>query len=256
MIAARLPVRETSIARWLRATARATLDTLFPWSCAACGREGETILCPDCVRRVRWAQGVLCPVCGLPLASGPEHPCSRCLDRPPAFARARAIAWYRARDEGNDPLGAALRAIKYSGRRALAGPLAGLLADRFPFDHGEFDAVVPVPLHLERLRTRGFNQALLLARGPASRFRIRLEARALIRNRATPPQVGLDETERRRNLRGAFVTNASTRLEKLRVLLVDDVATSLATADACARALRAGGAASVDVLTVARTLPR
>jgi ComF family protein len=149
-----------------------------------------------------------------------------------------------------------IRALKYGRRRAIAAPLADLLAERFPFEPDEFDVLVPVPLHLARLRDRGFNQALLLARGPARRFGLPVADRLLMRTRPTVPQVGLAETERRRNLRGAFAVRSGQPVEDMRVLVVDDVTTSTATADACATALLSQGARSVDVLTLARTILR
>jgi ComF family protein len=232
------------------------LDVLFPWACLGCGRDGSSPFCPPCLGRVRWIDGAVCDRCGLPLASGPSHSCGRCLRRPPAFARARSIACYRTTDEEVDPLGACLRALKYGRRRPLARPLAELLADRFPFHPADFDLAVAVPLHRERLLLRGFNQALLLARGPARRFGIPLGPRVLARVRPTAPQVGLDEAARRQNLRGAFAVATPRDVADRRVLLVDDVCTSTATAEACARALLDAGARSVDVLTVARTLYR
>lgn len=220
-----------------------------------CRTPGRSLLCDICASRTRWIFDPLCPVCGLPLTAGPSHVCDRCLENPPAFRRCRALACYRTHDEADDPLGAAIRALKYAGRRAIAGPLSKLLADRFPYSPDEFDVLIPVPLHLERLRARGFNQALLLAREPARRFALELDRLSLRRARSTAPQVGLAEPERRRNLRDAFSIRPGRSVRDRRVLLVDDVCTSTATADACARALVSAGAASVDVLTVARTLP-
>jgi ComF family protein len=245
-----------SMVRALGATARLVLDAVFPWRCTGCGREGRSIVCDRCTDRVRWIEEPVCPACGLPLASGPPHLCHACIERPPAFRRARAIACYRAHDEGEDPLGIALRGLKYAGRRALARPLAELVADRFPFAPDEFDLVVPVPLHPSRLRSRGFNQALLLARAACRRWAIPVEPRALVRVRPTPPQVGLGEAERRRNLRGALAVRPGADVRGRRVLVIDDVATTLATANESAKALLRGGARAVDVLTLARTLVR
>jgi ComF family protein len=238
-----------------RATAAALLDAVFPWSCGGCGVEGSSFLCAECATRIRWIGEPVCSRCGLPLSSGPSRPCGRCLARPPAFSRARSIAFYRAgADEENDPLGATIRALKYARRRCFAAALGEVLAARFPYAPEEFDLVVPVPLHRSRLRERGFNQALLIARGPAKRFGLPVEARALRRHRPTAPQVGLDETERRRNLREAFSVEAIHLVEGRRILVIDDVITSGATADACARALLSAGASRVDVLSLARTV--
>jgi ComF family protein len=220
----------------------------------SCQTPADRALCDACTSRIRWIREPWCPQCGLPLASPPNHPCDRCATDLPAFARLRAVARYRPKDEERDPLGLALRALKYSGRRALAPSLSMLLAERFPFERGSHDVVAPVPLHVDRLRARGFNQALLLARGPARRFGLRLDPALLTRVRDTPPQVGLTEAERRSNVRRAFALRPGRSVKGLRVLLVDDVCTSTATARACAAVLRGQGAASVDVLVAARAL--
>src|SRR5439155_8249542 len=121
---------------------------------------------------------------------------------PPSFATARAAALYLPATSGLNPLATAVQAFKYRRRRRLAGALGALLAERYPFSD---DAVlVPVPLHLAKLRTRGFNQALLLARALARRRRLAVAPRLLVRTRATDAQTGLSARERRRNLRAAF----------------------------------------------------
>jgi ComF family protein len=229
-------------------------DGLFPWSCIVCAARADGALCAACSSRVRWIREPWCPRCGLPLASGPSHPCHRCATDPPAFDRLRAVACYPPADEDTDPIGLLVRGIKYAGRRALAATLAELMAQRFPFDRGDHDLIAPVPLHIERLRSRGFNQALLLAGPQARLFELRLDAGLLVRLRDTPPQVGLPEAERRQNVRRAFALRRGRTVKGLRVLLVDDVCTSTATARACAAALRDAGAASVDVLVAARAL--
>jgi ComF family protein len=229
--------------------------TLFPWACIGCGVRADSPLCRECLSRVRWIAEPCCSACGLPFATPPSRLCGRCLAEPPAFRRLRALACYGASDEARDPLGIALRALKYAGRRALARSLSALLADRFPYPGERFDVVAPVPLHLERLRTRGFNQALLLAREPARRFGLPLDAGLLVRSRATPAQVGLSEGARRNNVRSAFELRAGRSVQGKRVLLVDDVCTSTATVRACAHLLRRRGAESVDVLVASRALP-
>jgi ComF family protein len=238
----------------LRAIARGALDRLFPWSCVACGVAAGGALCDPCLSSLRWIEEPCCPRCGLPLASRPSHLCGRCLANPPSFERLRAVVGYRSDAQEADPAGKALRALKYGGRRAIAPTLSRLLAERFPFDPAGLDVVVPVPLHLGRLRERGFNQALLLAREPARRCGLPLDPWLLERRHPTPPQVGLDLAQRRRNLRDAFAVREGRSAAGLRVLLVDDVCTSMATVEACARSLLDAGARSVDALVLARTL--
>lgn len=239
-----------------RAMARGLLDALFPWCCVGCGAGAESALCRDCRAVIRWIEDPRCPCCGLPLASGPSHLCGRCARTPPAFSRLRAVASYRARDEDRDPLGAALRGLKYARRRGLAATLGEVLVSRFPYAADEHDLIAPVPLHRTRLRERGFNQAALLARAVSRASGAALDLGLLVRNRETVSQASLREIERRRNLRGAFSLRPRRRVAGLRVLLVDDVCTSGSTADACARVLRTAGAASVDVAAVAHTLLR
>jgi ComF family protein len=242
-----------SIGTALRTIAHKVLERVFPWTCVGCEGAAKFALCDRCLAAIRWIKDPICPRCGLPLASPPSHLCGRCLARPPAFFRLRAIACYRPSEE-RDPLGVALRALKYGRRRALAQPLSTLLADRFPLDPSDYDVVAPVPLHLERLRSRGFNQALLLAREPVRRFALPVDPALMVRVRSTPPQVGLDEADRRQNVRRAFALSVGRRVDGCRILLVDDVCTSTATADACASLLAHEGAESIDVLVVARAL--
>jgi len=160
---------------------------------------------------------------------------------------------YRRSTETQSPLAVALHRYKYARDVTFGRWLGELLADRCPLtiDH---DVIIPVPLHVERLRWRGFNQALLLARPLARRYRIPVDPFLLRRVRPTPPQVGLSEAERRRNLVGAFAVRDAAALRGRQILLVDDVYTTGATVDACARALRRGGAKRVDVLVLAHAV--
>jgi ComF family protein len=177
-------------------------------------------------------------------------PCDRCRRHPPAFRSARAVALYLPAATGLNPLARAVQHLKYGGRRGVAETLGALLAERYPF--ADDALLVPVPLHHRRLRTRGFNQAVLLARALARRRHLALAPRALVRTRVTRAQPGLAATARRANLAGAFAVRRADLVAGRHVVLVDDVLTSGATADACARALRAAGATAVDVYTVGR----
>jgi len=227
------------------------LDFLFPPRCPGCTRRSDRIaLCPTCREAITAARSPLCPRCGESFpGAGPDHHCSRCLLRPPHFARARACALYHS--DRQSPLIDVLHRFKYGRDVTLAPVLGTYLADHcpLPVDH---DLLVPVPLDLQRLRWRGFNQAASLARVLGARYRRRVHPLALRRCRPTPPQVGLNEEERRRNMAGAFAVRDRAAVHGRAVLLVDDVMTTGATVDECAKTLRRAGAERVDVLVLAR----
>jgi ComF family protein len=206
--------------------------------CAACWAAlplWSDVGCPGCAR--------LFP--GLPAGAR----CEECRRAPPPFEWLHAAGAYR------DGLRAAIHALKFRGRVAVAAPLAALLAERgaaLVGTAGPIDAVVPVPLHPARLAERGFNQAELLAAPCARAWERPLVTGALVRTRPTRPQTELDAAERSANVAGAFAVRRPAALAGRRVLLIDDVLTTGATARAAARALREAGAAAVDVLVLAR----
>ncbi len=188
------------------------------------------------------------------VASG-ETECARCLQIRPSFGRARAIARYRPTAEDlPGTLPALIRRHKYGLDQSAGRAIAEYLGPELPLSSGDYDIVVPVPLHRRRLWWRGFNQAALLADELARRLKLPLDASAVVRMRATPPQTARDHDDRRRNVRRAFAIAHPNRISGRRVLLVDDVMTTGATADECARAILAAGARSVDVFTLARVI--
>ena len=232
----------------LRALAGALLDTLFPRACPACGAPPQPPepFCPQCLAQIEPAPPETCPRCGRP---GPGQPCPACRSHPPAFQQARWLA----RHQGS--LAQAVRDFKYRRRWVSGVELGRYLARHTPPAWLEgVELVVPVPLHRRRLMTRGFNQALVLARSLARRHGLELAARLLTRRRHTRPQVGLDPQERRQNVRGAFSVppGGKPQLQNKRVLLMDDVFTTGATADQCAQTLMQAGARQVSVLTLVR----
>lgn len=132
--------------------------------------------------------------------------------------------------------------------------LAEIGASWNPFTTQHYDVILPVPLHLKRLRWRGFNQSLLLAQAIGQKEKIAVEPFLLERTRSTAPQTQLSEKERKDNVRGAFRVSNPDRLQGTRILLIDDVYTSGATVNECARVLRHSGATDIDVFTLARAV--
>jgi ComF family protein len=166
-------------------------------------------------------------------------------------SRLRALSRLRSAVAYEGPVEAAVHRFKYEGWRRLAGPLALLLAERLVVEGLAAQWVLPVPLHPARLRQRGFNQADLIARELTRRLAIGRPPGRLVRIRPTPPQVGHDRLWRLENVRGAFEWRGED-LAGRSVLVVDDVATTGATLEACAAALRARGSGPVIGVSVAR----
>ncbi|HEY5648583.1 MAG TPA: ComF family protein [Nitrospiria bacterium] len=231
------------------------LDLVLPVECRHCkGRlkpGGSPFFCSGCWASLPRIGRNVCFSCGLPFASPaatfrtPRHRCGDCRKKPPLFDRARAAGRY----EG--VLAEAIHLFKFQGKTFLKRPfgkLATTLLSRFP----PLDCVIPVPLHPERLREREFNQALLICDELVLPGGGRVIPDGLHRKRQTRPQIGLKALERRKNVRGAFVLKRPEAVRRKKVLLVDDVFTTGATAQECARVLKRGGAREVHVLTLAR----
>jgi ComF family protein len=220
------------------------LDLLFPRWCVGCGREGDFI-CPSCLRSLPRIVPPLCPQCGLPQSS--DTLCPSCLGGQAEINGIRAPF----RFEG--VVRQAVHQLKYRNLRALAGPLARLLSDYLLTNPLPADVLVPVPLHPKRLRERGYNQSRLLAKELGKLTGLPVVDDCLVRERHSLPQARTASVvERRANVASAF--SCRRRLEGERVILIDDVATSGATLDACARALKQAGAGSVWGLVLAREI--
>lgn len=243
----------------LREILGAFLHLVFPTPCEICRQpltlDRVSAVCGRCWAALERMPAEGCARCGWPFPAaggtrGAEVPlCQRCRETRDHFRIARAALRYR--DEGIAR--AAILLAKHGGRLALLRHLARLLAEDAPrrLSLAEWDGLVPVPLHWTRRWQRGFNQAEVLARAVGRQHGLPVLGRALSRVRATPPQQG-DVGARRRNVGDAFVVLAPARVTGQRLLLVDDVFTTGATADACARVLLRAGAADVGVLTLAR----
>lgn len=235
---------------WARGWDRLLSATLLPPACTLCGADGlpgPADLCGFCARELPRLEHC-CPRCALPQAPhGREGTgsCARCRRRPPEFDSALVpfeYAW---------PVDRLVRGLKFHGRRPFARVLGmELAAARQALGPPWPQCVVPLPLHPERFRERGFNQAEEIARHAARVLGLPLAGRVLERALPTREQSGLTAAERRRNVRHAF--RMRRPLVGLHVALVDDVLTTGSTAAEAARALKAGGAASVELWAVAR----
>jgi ComF family protein len=208
--------------------------------CGALSRDG--VWCGSCDAALPYLDTEHCPVCALPAPGGVT--CGRCLKRPPRFNRTVAVFAYAF------PADALVRALKYHEQLLLAPQLAGRLAQRI---ETRPDCIVAMPLHPARLRERGFNQSLELARRVSHKLEIPLLEHACQRMRDTAPQSALPWKERGKNMRKAFACTVD--LKGKHVAVVDDVMTSGASINELARALRQAGAREVSAWVVARTLP-
>jgi len=225
-------------------TVRQLASALFGGRCYLCrgATGGGQLLCAPCQTDLPRLAGTRCPRCALPSPSGAV--CGGCLARPPHYDATFAALDYRF------PADVLIQGLKYRSELALAPVLAALLGHALPADE-PVDIATPVPLSTARLRERGYNQAMEIAR--ALPGRVRLEPALCARVRETPAQSALPWSERVRNLRGAF--RCERALDGLTVAVVDDVMTTGATLDAVAAALKRAGAERVLNWVVARTLP-
>ena len=240
--------------RGVRGWADALLAILLAPACAACRRPLDQPtsgpVCRNCWGGIVPITPPVCGSCGDPLPTWRTHSiecgrCPRCRRRAGRPIPTRAIGTY------DGTLRAIVHALKYDGRRSVGRPLAALLATRGADLLAGAAIVVPVPLHRSRQRVRGFNQASESARhlGPPL-------VHALRRTRATPSQTDLPAGERHANVRDAFALSRHARVNGMVVVLVDDVSTTGATLEACARVLYEAGASDVRALTAARVVSR
>jgi len=235
-------------------------DLVFPPKCLICGvfitrdqrlgPDGLADFCPACRAGLLPLPQAHCLCCGRPFDTmvPSVHVCARCRKKKPIYDQALAAGLY----EG--ALRKAIHGLKYSGRTELARPLAAFMADRLdpPFFPPQVDLILPVPLHRKRLRQRGFNQALLLARKLYHEYEALVRFDLLLRTRWTEPQVNLKGPERLANVRRAFALSDPAAVKNRSVLLMDDVYTTGATVNECGRVLKKAGADQVLVLTLAR----
>jgi len=232
------------------------LDLVYPPACLACrqstGAAGS--LCAPCWSQVRFIERPFCERLGTPFATdlGQEGLLSpEAVANPPVFARARAVALF---EEG--PVRQLVHRLKYGDRMELAKPMGAWMARAGGELLTEADLIVPIPLHRRRLAWRRFNQALALAQSISALSGVPADPLSLARVKPTPSQVGLSRAQRALNLQGAFRVRPErdARIEGRSIVLIDDVMTSGATANAASRVLLRAGALRVNVLVFARAL--
>lgn len=231
-------------------------DLVFPPRCIACGHPADGRddhpFCASCLSRIHFIRSPLCPCCGVPFAAeeGRDHLCGECLSSEACYTAARAVGTYET------VLLDAIHRFKYQGRIHVGEMLGRFMAEYdYPsFRMADYTMLIPVPLHLKRLRERGFNQSVVLARQAANRHSIPMNFRVLKRRVWTDPQVTLGKEAREANVKGVFEVADGGIVKGEKILLVDDVFTTGSTVKECARVLMESGTAAVGVLTLARAV--
>lgn len=231
-------------------------EVIFPPQCLGCAEIihpfiGE-IFCPACEKQVHFITGSVCPICGTTFPDSPaeSHLCGDCLDTKPYFSCARAIFSYK------DIIFHAIHKFKYKKDLSSGEILASFMAGfSFPdIDFADHSLIIPVPLHIKRLRERGFNQALILARAIGEKRNIPVDFSLLKRHKFIVTQTGSNKKERKQNIAGAFEVTDKKKVAGKNIILIDDVYTTGATVNECAKTLMKSGAQKISVLTLARVL--
>jgi ComF family protein len=210
-----------------------------------CGTSSDVFnlspICSSCWSEIKRYRGPSCNVCALPFVSENSKVCGQCLKKTPPFSKVITYGLYE------DILAEAINQLKFHGIKRISKTLGRLLLS---LDLPETEGIVPVPVTIKRLRERGFNQSLLIARVLEKESKVPLLMDTLLKKKETPPQIGLSAKERLLNLKNAFEVKGN--IKGLRLLLVDDVMTTGATVTECSKVLMKAGAEEVIVLTLAR----
>lgn len=240
---------------------RQIIDVIYPPRCGVCssfmweaplkGNASGLSICDSCLAGFHPLSSPLCTMCGAPFVSEglEDHPCEDCLRNPPAYTAAGAPYLYE------ESLLEAIHHLKYHGKTCLAGSLGSLLgrfAKNWLGNKSKDFLVMPVPLHPRKLRERGYNQSLLLAKHTAEKLGTNLDTLSLRRSKNTAPQTGLGKKLRRKNVRNAFKLENANVVEGRNILLVDDVSTTGNTLNSCSKTLKKGGANTINCITLAR----
>ena len=283
-------VAKSGTSNWPVSLLNIFLDAIFPPKCLICSRlfkvsterygieqlantvteitdpfaESYRLLtsfcCPDCMSAFAAISSPKCTCCGIPFKSraGQDHLCGDCITRPKKFRMARAALAF------DQQLMAVIHRFKYAAKTQLARPLGGLMLSIFmrQWEGEKVDLILPVPLHFQKFRSRGFNQSYLLIhswKAIANKMHVALSdipihKDVLIRSKATVPQTGLGRRQRFKNVKGVFSLRFPEKIYGKNLLVVDDVYTTGATVNECARILLKFGAERVDALTLARAI--
>lgn len=223
----------------------AFLDRLLPPVCASCKKAGARF-CEACQAKIQWIQEPICQKCGR-LVNANQSICPVCQTRPLPLETIRAATLFA------EPVSTVIHKLKYEKQFGLAEPLADLMIAAWPRWQTTADCLVPIPLHPERQKERGYNQSALLAEALSRQIKRPCLPDCLYRTRQTPAQVGLNGAERLANVQNAFAAQ-SAEVKHKKILLIDDVCTTGATLAAAAQALLDAGAASVWGYCVARAM--
>ena len=229
-------------------------NIIFPPQCLACAeiinQPVKQVFCSTCQDKISFITDNFCPICGIPFLNSPSgsHLCGNCLENEPYYTKARAVGCFET------VIMDAIHKFKYGRSISIGDSLGSFMAGfSFPdFDFSEYSMFIPVPLHIQRLRDRGFNQSLLLAKKMGTKYKLPVNFSLLKRCKFTLSQTGLNKAEREKNIKGAFVISDKKKVAGENIILIDDVYTTGATINECAKVLLKAGAQKVAVLTLSR----
>ena len=229
---------------------RRLISTVYPPRCVLCGSSGfnDMDICEDCYHDLPWIESA-CLQCAIPLAkhSGDQLSCGQCLRIAPVFDRSVSLFSYEKQAI------TLIQRLKFNEKLAYSRLLGSMLADAIDKNAAKLpECILPVPLYKKRLRQRGFNQSIELARPIANTFNIAVDVQSVNRVRDTQSQTGLDKKQRRKNIRGAF--EIVRPLNADHVVILDDVVTTTSTVNELARVLKRAGIMRVDIWSIARTV--
>lgn len=230
---------------------KASVRLLFPSRCHLCGisTDNDAVICPACFAAVSFIDGPICTCCGSEFTPdvGKDHLCGNCIRKKPSFDKIIAVGRYQ------DPLKTILHRLKFAGDTSMLSIVKHCLECGKVTLPDDMDCIMPVPLHIHRLRKRGFNQSLLLARELFPNNSSVIQSNILQRCKNTDPQTSLSKKERHENLTGAFIVKTPEAVRGKRICLVDDIYTTGSTMEECSKTLMKTGASSVLGVVIART---